>query len=56
MLMGGNRPGQSLVTAAAGKSNGLLYLTESLSKTQFLVDTDAEISVQPATGLDTRTS
>lgn len=55
MLMGGKRPGQPLVAAAAGQSNGLLYLTDSLSKTQFLVDTGAEISVLPATGLDTRT-
>ena len=53
--MGGKRPGQSLVAAAAGQSNGLLYLTDYLSKTQFLVDTGAEISVLPATGLDTRT-
>ena len=55
MLVDGKRPGRSLVATAAGPNNGLLFLTDSLSKTQFLVDTGAEISVLPATGLDTRT-
>ena len=55
MYMVGKRQGQSLVAVAAGHKNGLLFLCDSISKRQFLVDTGAEVSVLPATGLDTRT-
>ena len=34
--------------------NSLLFLSDSLSKQQFLVNTGAEVSVLPATGLDRR--
>ena len=54
MHLVGKRQGRSLVAAAAGRTNGLLFLSDSISKRQFLVDTGAEISVLPATGLDTR--
>ena len=52
---GGKRPSQPLMAVVAGQSNGLLFLINSISKCRFLVDTGAEISVMPATGLDTRT-
>ena len=55
MYLVGKRHGQSLVAAATGHSGGLLFLTDCISKQQFLVDTRAEVSVLPATGLDTRT-
>ncbi len=44
-----------VVASAAGHNNGLLFLCDSVSKRQFLVDTGAEVSVLPATGLDMRT-
>ena len=40
---------------AAGHNRGLLFLRDSVSKRQFLIDTGAEVSVLPATGLNTRT-
>ena len=40
---------------AAGSNDGLFFLYDTASKRQFLVDTGAEVSVLPATGLDTRT-
>ena len=43
------------MAVAAGHKNGLLFLCDSTSKRQFLVDTGAEVSVLPATGLDTST-
>ena len=55
MFVARKRPGWSLRAIVTGQNNGLLYLTSSLSKTQFLIDTGAEISILPATGLDTRT-
>ena len=55
MYLARKRQGQSLVVVAAGHKNGLLFLCDSTSKRQFLVDTGAEVSVLPATGLDTRT-
>ena len=55
MHLAGKRRGQSLVAAATGHNKGLLFLCDSISKQQFLVDTGAEVSVLPATGLDTRT-
>ena len=54
MQLGGKREGQPLVATAAGQNNGLLLITDSSSKRQFLVDTGAEISVLPATGLEKR--
>jgi hypothetical protein len=44
-----------VVARAAGRNNGLLFLSDIVSKQQFLVDTGAEVSVLPATGFDTRT-
>ena len=38
---------------AAGSNDGLFFLYDTASKRQFLVDTGAEVSVLPATGLDT---
>lgn len=55
MQLAGKRRGQSLVAVAAGHNKGLLYLSDSITKRQFLVDTGAEVSVLPATGLETRT-
>ncbi len=43
------------MAAAAGHNKGLFFLCDSVSKRQFLVDTGAEVSILPATGLDTRT-
>ena len=51
----GKRQGRSLVAEATGHNRGLLFLRDSVSKRQFLIDTGAEVSVLPATGLDTRT-
>lgn len=55
MWVAGKRSGRPLVAAAAGHSEGLLFLTDMVSKNQYLVDTGAEISVLPATGLEKRT-
>ena len=44
-----------VVASTTSRNNGLLFLCETVSKRQFLVDTGAEVSVLPATGLDTRT-
>ena len=44
-----------LAVLATGHSNNLLFFSDLVSKRQFLVDTGAEVSVVPATGLDTRT-
>ena len=46
---------KTLAALATGHSNSLLFFSEPVSKRQFLVDTGAEVSVLPATGLDTRT-
>ena len=43
------------MAVAAGHNKGLLYLCDFSTKRQFLVDTGAEVSVLPATGLETRT-
>ena len=52
----GKRAGRPPVVAlAAGHNSGLLFLCDTVSKRQFLVDTGAEVSVLPATGLDRRT-
>ena len=40
---------------AAGHTNDLLFLCDNITKRRFLVDTGAEVSVIPATGLETRT-
>ena len=53
MQLAGKRPGRPLVVAAAGHNKGLLFLTDSISKRPFLVDTEAEVSVLPTKGLDT---
>ena len=55
MHLVGKRPSRSLVAAATGHNHGLLFLCDSVSKRQLLIDTGAEVSVLPATGLDTRT-
>ena len=52
----GKREGRSpLMASAAGHDNGLLFLNDTVSKRRFLIDTGAEVSVLPATGMDTRT-
>ena len=43
------------MATVAGQNNGLLFVCDAVSKRQFLVDTGAEVSVIPATWLDTRT-
>ena len=40
---------------AAGHNKVLLYLCDSITKRQFVVDMEAEVSVLPATGPETRT-
>ncbi len=53
---GKDRGNQSLVATATGRHPGpLLFLQDSISKTHFLVDTGAEVSVFPVSGLTTRT-
>ena len=42
------------MAVAAGHHRGLLYLCDSITKRQFLVDTGAEVRVLPATRLETR--
>ena len=42
------------VLSATGTKDHLLFVTDQVSGRQFLVDTGAEVSVIPATGLDTR--
>lgn len=54
LYVAGKRQGQSLVATAAGHCSGLLFLSDAVTKQQFLVDTGAEVSVYPATGLETR--
>ena len=49
------RQDKTLVALATGHSNCLLFFSDLVSKWQFLVDTGAEVSVLPTTGLDTRT-
>ena len=52
----GKRDGRSpIVASAAGHTSGLLFLYDATSKRRFLIDTGAEVSVLPSTGLDTRT-
>ena len=51
----GKQPGRPLVASATVPDNGLLFLYDAVSKRPFLVDTGAEVSVLPTTGLDTRT-
>ena len=55
MHMVGKCQGRSLVASATGHNSDLLFLHDSVSKQQFLVDAGAEVSVLPATGLDTCT-
>ena len=43
------------MASAAGHNESLLFAWDSHSGRRFLVDTGAEVSVLPATGLDTRT-
>ena len=53
MFVVGKRAGQPpVVASAAGLNKGLLFLRDKLSRWKFLVDTGAEVSVLPATGLD----
>ena len=52
----GKRQGRlSIVAQAAGPIEGLFFLYDRISKRRFLVDTGAEVSVIPASGLDTST-
>ena len=51
----GKRLSRLLVAAATGHISGPLFLTDRVSKRLFLVDTGAEVSVLPATALDTHT-
>ena len=43
------------MASAAGHNESLFFAWDSHSRCRFLVDTGAEVSVLPATGLDTRT-
>ena len=53
---GNDRGSQSLVATATGRKTGpLLFLQDSISKKHFLVDTRAEVSVFPVSGLTTGT-
>ena len=45
-----------MMASATGRNNSLLFLRDTISGRQFLVDTGAEVSVLPATGLDSRTA
>ena len=55
MLLVGKRSGQSpIVASATGHSEGLFFLYDNNSRQRFLVDTGAELSVLPATSVDTR--
>ena len=54
LYVAGKRQGQSLVAAATGHCSGLLFLSDTVTKQQFLLDTGAEVSIYPATGLETR--
>ena len=45
-----------MMASATGQINSLLFLRDTISGRQFLVDTRVEISVLPATGLDLRTA
>ena len=45
----------SVVATASGLKDGLLFVWDKISGERFLVDTVAEVSVFPATGLITRT-
>jgi len=52
----GKRAGRSpVVASAAGLNDSLLFVWDKHSGHRFLVDTGVEVSVLPATGLDTRT-
>ena len=52
----GKRAGRSpIVALVAGRNESLLFTWDSHSGRRFLIDTGAEVSVLPATGLDTRT-
>ena len=44
-----------MTASATGQNNSLLFLRDTISGRQFLVDTRAEVSVLPATCLDRRT-
>ena len=56
MRLVGKRQGRSSIVAqTAGRVEGLFFLYDRISKRRFLVDTGAEVSVIPASGLDART-
>ena len=56
MRLVGKQAGRPPVVASvASQNSGLFFLCDTVTKWQFFVDTGAEVSVQPATGLDRRT-
>ena len=56
MCLEGKRAGRaSVVATASGLKDGLLFVWDKVSGERFLVDTGAEVSVFPASGLITRT-
>ena len=56
LCLAGKRTGRSPIEASAtGHNHGLFFIWDETSGRQFLVDTGAEVSVLPVTGLDTRT-
>ena len=56
LCMASERAGQPQVMAAvAGLKDCLLFVLDKMTKQRFLVDTGAEVSVVPATGLKSRT-
>ena len=54
-LVGKRADRASVVATASGLKDGLLFVRDEISGERFLVDTGAEVSVFPATGLITRT-
>ena len=56
LCMAGKRPGQpQVMTAVAGLKDCLVFVLDKVTKRRFLVDTGAEVSVVPVTGVESRT-
>lgn len=54
MFLAGKRAGRPPLVAAAGPSARLLFVCDRAAERRYLVDTGAEVSILPATGLQTR--
>ena len=56
LCVAGKRPGQPQVMAAvAGLKDCLVFILDKVTKRRFLVDTGAEVSVVPVTGVESKT-